>query len=142
MPEKFGTLVFKKNSWGRNELFTTFGFGGSSKATLNQVDSAKELLNHMKSQQGWVYLGDALDELLLLSESMSPTDSFKVVNGHLMVFWNKYNGLTRDTAPNECHMLQGIVTAVKSDFESLGTVGRNKLRESILTHALNMFETI
>lgn len=140
--DKFGNLIFKRNSWGRNELFTTFGFEGASKATLNQIESAKELLDHMTAQQGWVYLGDAINELLSLSQSMSPTDSFKVVNGRLMMLWNKYNALTRDTAPNECHLLQVIITSVKQDFEHIGTVGRNKLRESILMHSLNMFQTL
>lgn len=142
MPNKFGNAVFKKNSWGRNELFTAFGFNSSSKPTLNKTDAAKELLGHMKNQQGWVYLGEALDELLGLAESLSPTENSKVVSGSLMVFWNKYSGLTRDSAPNECHLLHNIVTSINSDFVDVNTVGRNKLRDSILLHSLNMFETI
>lgn len=142
MAKKFGNLLFSRNSWGRNELFAAFGFNGASKATLNQTDSAKELLSTMKEQQGWVYLGDALGEFLSMAENMSPTDSYKIVYGNLMVLWNKYNALMRDTTPNECHLLQAIISSVVKDFDNVATVGRNKLRDSILLHSLNVFETI
>lgn len=61
MSGKFGTLLFSKNSWGRKDLFTTFGFEGASKTTLNPVDAGKELLTHMSEQQGWVHLKHAIN---------------------------------------------------------------------------------
>jgi len=142
MSDKFGNLLFTQNSWGRKNLFATFGFDGSSKTTLNTVDAGKELLTHMASQQGWVHLTSALDELVSFSEEVSPTDSYNVIIGHLIAMWNKQSAIMRDETPNEMAYYQQVVTCVKNDFEGVPTIGRNKLKESIIKHALNLFETI
>lgn len=142
MSGKFGTLLFSKNSWGRKDLFATFGFEGASKTTLNPVDAGKELLTHMSEQQGWVHLKDALNELVVFSEEVSPTDSYNVTIGHLTAMWNKQSAIMRDETPNEMAYYQQVVTCVKNDFEGVPTVGRNKLKESVIKHSLNLFETI
>ena len=48
----------------------------------------------------------------------------------------------RDETPNELSYYQSVVSGIKADFESVPTVGRNKLKESVIKHALNLFETI
>lgn len=142
MSGKFGTLLFSKNSWGRKDLFTTFGFEGASKTTLNPVDAGKELLTHMSEQQGWVHLKDALNELVVFSEEGSPTESYNVTVGRLTALWNKQSAIMRDETPNELSYYQSVVSGIKADFDSIPTVGCNKLKESVIKHALNLFETI
>lgn len=142
MSEKFGSLLLSKNAWSRKDLFTAFGFEGASKTTLNSVDAGKELLAHMASQQGWVHLKDALEELVSFSEAGSPTESYNVTIGRLTAIWNKQSALMRDETPNELAYYQTVVSSIKADFEGVPTVGRNKLKESVTKHALNLFETI
>ena len=139
---RFGNLLFSKTSWGRTQLFTTFGYTDSSKTTLSSIDAGVELLLHMQEKQGWVYLKDAINELLEIPDTMETTDSKNVVFGKLMVIWNKYHALTHDTCPNECHTLQYIMTSIKNDFMNQYTIGRVQLKERILQHTLNIFHTI
>ena len=142
MSSKFGDLLFSKNAWSRKDLFTSFGFEGASKTTLGTIEAGKELLNHMSIQQGWVHLKDALDELVSFSEEGSPTDSYNHTIGQLTALWNKQSSLMRDETPNELAYYQSIVSSIKIDFNGVPTIGRNKLKESVIKHCLNLFETI
>ena len=142
MSEKFGNLLTTKTAWSRKELFTSFGFDGASKTTLNPIDAGKELLVHMSAQQGWVHLPEALDKLVSFSEEVSPTDSYNSTIGNLTAIWNHYSGIMRDETPNELAYFQNVVSGIKGDFEGVPTVGRNKLKESVIKHTLNLFETI
>lgn len=96
----------------------------------------------MSEQQGWVHLKDAINELVVFSEEGSPTESYNVTVGRLTALWNKQNAIMRDETPNELSYYQSIVSGIKADFEGVPTVGRNKLKESVIKHALNLFETI
>ena len=48
----------------------------------------------------------------------------------------------RDETPNEMAYYQQVVTCIKADFEGVPTIGRVKLKESVIKHCLNIFDAI
>lgn len=139
---KYGELVFSKPSWGAKEAFELFGFKPEGESNLGAIPLAEQLLKHTVNQQGWVHLGNAIDEILSLIAELKPTSNSKEVVGHLNALWSKQKLIMEGETPNELDIFHNLLKELKDNILQKPAIGRKTFRILILETILNRFETV
>lgn len=138
----FGNILFSRTAWGSKELFSVFGYDGAEKSVLSTIEAADALYKYQARQRSWIHLKDAIDELVSLCESVSPTTSADVLSGQLQAIWNKWESIMEGETPNEAAYLKTILKAIKDEVIPLRSVGRKVFKNIVYKSILNSFHVI
>lgn len=140
MASRFGDMLYTRSSWGSKELATHFGFSALSKAVAGVDEAGEELLAYMLVQKPYISLQNAITAMLALHTSVSPTFNLTTLKSELMKIWSTYSDDLEDV-PNEYQYLRDILSNIEEEFSTSPSVGRKKLRSSIIKNCLNLYSS-
>lgn len=127
-----GDAIFSQAAWGRNEAKAELGIP-LEKAKTSSTDVA---LSYWHSQAYmFEHLGIAIDELLQYVGTLNPTHNGAEVRQALHDQWNKYKPQFSDI--QEKKIYRDVLVNTGTYFRVSGGIGRNQLKEKILTELCN-----
>lgn len=129
---KKGDVIFSRTAWGRNEAKAAIGIS-ITKPTLGSMAVAEEYWVSMSRQYEDLPL--AIDEVILFSKNMSPTVSGTVAREALKMLWESWK--TGFSQLEEKILFRQIMVDIGVVFKDYAVVGRNQLRQQILTTVCN-----
>jgi hypothetical protein len=128
-----GNLIFSRTSWGKKEASSNIGVS-PIKANSNAVEIAK--LFWIDKSGMFEVLPLAMDDLINAIEGISPTISEstcrQLLKDKLAQWENEFND------DYEKGLFKQVIIEAENNFISVGTVGRNKLRQQVLTTLCNL----
>ncbi len=127
-----GNVIFSRSSWGRNEAKSEIGIE-ISKTTLGAMDVAKEYWQFKSSY--YEHIGLAMDELILFTQNISPTENGDKVRAGLNDLWVKWRPLIED--PSEKIIYKNVLVNTGMFFKESSSIGRKQLREKVLIEICN-----
>lgn len=127
-----GNTIFSRSSWGRNEAKTELGLE-ISKTNLGSIEVAKEYW-HVKASY-YEHIGMAVDELIIFSQNISPTENGNKVRDGIREIWERWK--TQITDINEKAIFRNVVVNTGLYFKESSSIGRKQLREKILMEICN-----
>lgn len=127
-----GNSIFSRSAWGRNEAKNELGLE-ISKANLGSIDVAKEYW-HAKAKY-YEHIGMAMDELIVFSQNISPTENGDKVRDGLRDIWERWKPQIED--PTEKSIFRNVVVNTGMFFKESTSIGRKQLREKLLTEICN-----
>lgn len=127
-----GNIIFSRSAWGRNEAKQAIGID-ISKGTLGSIDIAVEYWQAKSSY--YEHLGVALDEVIVFTQNISPTENGDKVRSGLKLIWDKWKPLITDT--QEKTIFRAVLTNTGMFFKESTSIGRKQLREKLLTEICN-----
>lgn len=128
-----GNIIFSKTAWGKNEASTAIGIS-PVKNTSNSVEIAK--MFWMEKSKMFEILPLAIDDVITGVEGSSPTFSESYCRQFLKDKLNQWSEQFNDDY--EKGLFKQVIIEAENEFISVGTVGRNKLRQRILTTLCNL----
>lgn len=138
MAARFGDMLYTRSSWGSKEIAAHFGFNNLSKSVCGVDEAGEELIAYMLTVKPYISLQNAIRAMLVIHTSVSPTFNLTTLKSELMKIWNAYSSELEDV-PNEYQYLKDILSHIEEDFNGVPSVGRKKLRSSIIKHCLNLY---
>lgn len=140
MASRFGDMLYTRSSWGSKEITAQFGFNSLSKAVCGVDEAGEELIAYMLTVKPYVSLQYAIRAMLEIHTSVSPTFNLTTLKSELMKIWSAYSESLEDV-PNEYQYLKDILSGIENEFSTVGSIGRKKLRSSIIKHCLNLYSS-
>lgn len=142
MHEQLGSLVFSKNSWGKNQIKQVFGYE-LIKSNYNPLELSKILWANEVNQIGFGQISNLIVLLDSLFSQGIPTYGYRAYICHLRQIWEEnVNELEFNSAQNEFLFAKCLINKMKAECHEGTIIGKNQIIKALYKNALDSLDVV